>query len=151
MIKGVKLERALPSNILDIYALYKMAHKEGKLMTPAPTDKELKDYYFTLLELLADQALNYVYLARKGRMYIGFVQLRLSFRSLGPSPIMAITNLYVHPKKRKLGIGRALFQHGVDEMKKAGVNRFEFLCEDDLVAYYHKIGAKKALNFMVVE
>lgn len=151
MTKGVKIERAMPSNLIDIYALVKMAHKEGKLMQPAPSEADIGKYYMHLLDLLADPGHNFFYIAKKGRMFLGYVQLRLSFRNLGPSPIMAITNLYVIPKKRKLGVGRALFKHGIEELKKAGIGRFEFLCEDDLVAYYEKLQARRTMNFMVIE
>jgi GNAT superfamily N-acetyltransferase len=150
-MRGVKFERAKPSNILDVYALVKQAHKEDAFVHPKPTLEQVQAMYFDLLDALAGPT-TAIFLARKGKSIVGMVQVTVSFRKVGPSPIGVIAFLYVIPKRRKLGIGRELMRHAIAELKKAGVPSFEFFCKDELVGYYNKVcQARKTLNMMVIE
>lgn len=149
-MKGVVIDRALPSNILDLYALFKAAVKEGAYRHQPPTDEQLKSYYFALLEELAHPR-NLVYLARKGRQHLGFIQAQLVLSPWGGTHICFIKMHYVLPKKRKLGIGKKLLSRLSSDCKAMGVSTLELMCHDEMAGYWSKQKAKKVLNLMVLE
>lgn len=144
------IERAVPSNILDIYALAKAAVKEGAYNYPFPNEQQLKSYYFTLLEELANPR-ELFFIARKGRQYLGFVHATLVQRPWGDSMVMFVKMNYVIGKKRKLGIGKQLADRMLEEGKRLGITKFEFMCNDEMLEFWSKKrGAKKLMNYMVV-
>lgn len=150
VVKGVKFLRAKPGDILDVYAFYKQALKEG-VLDPVPSERQFDDMYWETLNELAMPEVFYI-LAYRGRACVGMAKVNVIFRKVGPGPIGGISMVYVNPKKRKLGIGRELMKTAISSLKKLGIARFEFHCKDELVEYYQKIcGAKKTYNYMVVE
>jgi GNAT superfamily N-acetyltransferase len=150
-MKGVVIERCTPSNILDVFILFKEMIKEGKQSFPAPSQDQLKAYYWQLLNELANPY-EVILLARRGRTYWGFFHGSLAFRPFGVPRVLFIKSIFVAEKKRKLGIAKQLYETARGLCKQMGISHAEFMCEDNQVEYWSKkVKAKKALNFMVVE
>lgn len=150
-MKGVKIERAYPNNFIDVYALFKAMVKEGNYIYPQPTDAQIKDFCFRLLTILAEPN-NLIYVARKGRQYLGFIYGMVVPRDFGPAYTGYVRMVYTDKKKRSLGVGKALADTLSDAFKELGIKTVEFSCHDDLQAYWSKKrGAKKVLNLMAVD
>lgn len=149
-MKGVKVERALPGNILDYYGLLKQAAKEGAFHHPKYSELDLKNDYFNILDDLGRPE-NIVFLARKGRMILGFISGSLVKRRANGKILVSINMIYVLSKRRKMGIGKQLSSHFFAELSKVGINSFEFICPDSMLEYFSdKWGAKRISNLMVV-
>jgi GNAT superfamily N-acetyltransferase len=151
-MKGVNIIRAQPSNTIDVYDLYKKAFGEGVFAYPQPSQNQIKNYHWLLLEEL-NAPQNIIFLARKGRAYLGLVHGTIVPKVFGKHQyICFIKMVYVADKRRKLGIGRELVSELKTLCKNMGVSAFEFMCEDNQVDYWAKEQkAQKKYNFMVVE
>lgn len=150
-IKGIKVERALPGNVLDVYSLFKEAHKEGVFGYPVATDAQVKEYYFALLELLKNPY-QFFLLARRGRAFYGFCHFSLMVRPFGEPRIIIMHTVYVVKNKRALGIGQKLAEEILDISKKIGISTVEGMCQDKDVAHFqNKFKAIKRMNYMTVE
>ena len=151
MIKGVKIERALPGNILDVYSLFREQFKEGVITYPKATEAQVKEYYFILLELLKNPYEIFL-LARKGRAFYGFCHCSLMTRPFGQPRVTYAHTLYVVKNKRGLGIGKKLSEEIIETSRKLGISTIEGMCEDKMVAHFSKkFLALKVLNYMKVE
>jgi predicted GNAT family acetyltransferase len=148
---GVKIEKAMPSNLIDVYDLFKKAAKEGLFVYPQPTEEQIKEYYFMLLQELADPR-TLVYIARKGKQFLGYVHGHIIQRPWGSPYMVFIKMCFVIDKKRKLGVSKDLVDKLVEDCKKMGVTTFEFMANDEMCDYWSKKRkARKVLNYMVVE
>jgi len=152
-IKGVKVERAKPSNIVDITAMVREYAKESKgiKLYPIYTDADVEEYTFHALEAIKSP--NNIYLlARRGRSYWGFVHGRVYRRPYG-SPVlcMYVEMLHVLKAKRKLGVGNLLADSIEKEARKLGVGAIELMCKDELIKKWESHGAKKRFTFMSKE
>lgn len=151
MMKGVVIERALPGNVLDVYSLFKEAIKQGAMAYPKPTEDQVKGFYFTLLDELALRT-NVILLARSRKQYVGYIHCSLVQRPFGPAHVAFIKGIFVTEKRRKNGIAQGLRDALFGALDQMGITTKEFLCHDDLVPYFEKKhGAKKVLNYMMVE
>jgi len=147
-LKGLKVERATPGNVIDYYALLKEAAKEDALVHPRLSVEDVRQCYFGLVDELSDPS-KIILLARKGRMFAGYFSSTIIRRD---KYLAVINQIYVIPKRRKLGVGIKLWQAFDDQMKANGISRYEFLCKDEDVDYVKKKWkADKTLNFMVVD
>lgn len=146
-MKGVVIERAKPSNVLDIYALFKSSVKDGVWAAQTPNQEETKNYYFKILEesMLPTE---FIFLARRGKAYWGYLQAQLCPGPWGRKPVMFIKMLYVVPKKRKLGIGKKLIGHLKNSCSQMGIDSIELMCQDENVEYYKKHGGEKRVNLI---
>ncbi len=150
-MKGVVVERALPGNVLDVYALFKSAVKEGCVTYPKITEKDLSGFYFELTEALKNPN-EFIFLARKGRQFLGYTHAKLVFGRFDKKPMAIWDMVYVIPKSRKLGVGKQLSDVLFDTVKSTGISTVDFLCHDELVSFWEKkVKAKKVLNYMTVE
>jgi L-amino acid N-acyltransferase YncA len=150
MMKGVKIERALPGNVLDVYALFKEAASQG-FVYPQPTETQIKEHYFALLELLKNPY-NIILLARRGRAYYGYAQASFMLRPFGQQKVIMVHTIFVTKNKRGLGIGRQMTDEIVVTAKKLGVSTIEGMCDDNnIVRFDKKYKAQKKLNFLSVE
>lgn len=151
-MKGVKIIRARPSNVLDAYDLYKKAHREGVLRHPQPTEEDLKEYYFVLLEELA-QPTNVLLLAQKGRQFLGMIHMTVNFRPVGRQKLTAFVKAaYVIQSKRKLGVGKQLADAAMSFCRQSRIQSIEFLCDDKMLEFWSKKrGAEKVANYAVIE
>lgn len=135
-MKGLKIERAKPSNAIDIHALLKLAAQEG-LLPGRPTDNQLKTFYFTTL--LSDMTNpNSIYLvAKRGRGYLGFCHAMV-LTKWGTSHEVLISQIFVTKNRRKNGIGRKLLDELKKQVENLGIRRIEFACPLDQVEYWAK-------------
>lgn len=148
-MRGIIIERATPSNILDVFALFKESVKEGNLGKWTP--EQMKEYYWALLNELADPH-QLILLAKRGRTYWGYSHGSLGFRPSGTARVIFIRSVFVVGKKRKMGIGKQLIEHARGLCQKMGINTAEFMCDDNQVEYWSKkVRAVKKKNFMVIE
>lgn len=136
-MKGIAIERAVPANILDLYGLMKQAQKEGAMPHPCPNEVQMKAFYFPLLEELGHQQ-SLIFLARKGRSYLGYLRAQLVLRPFGTHVTLFVSGLFVTKNKRKLGIGAALVQHLRSEAEKIGITEVEFISDPAQTAYWFK-------------
>ena len=150
-MKGVIVERALTSNVLDIYALFKEGVKENLFDYQNPTPEQAKNYYFQLLRELSSPV-NLFYIARRGRQYLGYIHGVLALRPYEQTNHLCFVNpLFVTAKKRKLGIGKKLTDRLKEDCRKMGVSRIELLCHDKMIDYWVKNKAQKVMNLMILE
>lgn len=152
-LKGVVIQRALPENLIDVYALVKEASKEGLFKPFTPTPQEMLSYSY-VRGGLADELgspHSLIYLAKRGRGFFGYIHAQLVFRPLINKYTCMLNTVYIVPKKRKLGIGRALITRLKEDCKRMGIGSLELLCEDEMVPYYEKQSGKKERNLMVME
>lgn len=152
MLKGLKVERAKPSNAIDIFALLGNAAKEG-VLEGKPNERQMKNYYFTgLLQELSDP-LHLWLLARRGRGYVGFLHaVLLPGRWDGGVNHAALDLVFVPKEKRKRGIGRKLLEELKKEVENMGIKRIEFVCPGDQAEKWQKeYGAKVHQYLMGVD
>lgn len=127
-MKGLKIEKAKPSNVIDIYALLQEAQKEG-ILPGKPTPRELKSYYIrTLLQTVGGPGHIY-FLAKRGRGYLGFVHAFIAASQwTGVASHVVVNYIYVVGKRRKNGIGKKLLDELKKEVQDLGIKRVEFSC-----------------------
>lgn len=88
-------------------------------------------------ELLSDEMI--AYLAREGKEVVGFIGLR-------KQPVegyLILDVLQVSARCRRQGIGRALFQRGMEEARKSGAKGLYISAcsSEETVAFYRAMGA----------
>lgn len=134
-MKGLRIERAKPSNAIDIYALLKDMASEG-LIHDKPSDRALKAYYFgSLLDELASPG-HMFFVAKRGRGYLGFVHGM--FISPWGNTKFIVNHLFVVKHRRKMGIGKKLLDALKKEIENNNVKRVEFSCPIDQKEYWEK-------------
>ncbi len=148
-MKGLKIERAKPSNSIDIYALLSAAQKEG-ILPEKPTERELKSYYFSrLLNEIASPG-HFFFLAKRGRGYLGYAHGFILPGRWGQSMTMAvIDHVFVVKNRRKLGIGRKLLDEMKKEIENTGIKRIVFSCPLDQVEYWGKARGATAFRSLM--
>lgn len=153
-MKGLKIERATPSNAIDIYALYKQAAKEKVWSHDNPTDKQLEQYYFQTM-ILRDlpSPHHFFYLAKRGRGFLGVLHaFVLPRRWDGHVDRLFVDIIYVTEKRRKMGIGKKLIEELKKQADNMNIKRIEFLADDKTAKYYEeKLKAKPITQYMGVE
>lgn len=151
-MKGLKVQKAAPSNSIDIYALLKEALKEG-LLVGKPSERALQQYYFTRLIDELCHPHHFWFIARRGRGYLGFVHaLMVPGRWDGTVDSLVVDLVFVTKNRRKHGIGRKLLEELKKEAQNMGIRKFEFVCPDNLVEHWKLTqGAAKIMNVMRVE
>lgn len=149
-MKGLKIERAKPSNAIDIYALLKQAMEEG-VLPGKPTERQIKAYYFTgLINDVANPTSIYL-VAKRGRGYLGFLHATI-LTKWGTNHEVLVTQIYVTKNRRKNGIGRKLLDELKKQVENLGIRRIEFACPLDQVEYWAKErGAKPVQTIMGVD
>lgn len=152
-MKGLKIERAKPSNAIDIYALLKQASEEGAWAHDNPNEKQLEQYYFDGL-ILRDlpSPHHFFYLAKRGRGFLGVLHaFVLPRRWDGYIDRIFVDLLFVPEKRRKKGIGKKLIDELMKEADNMNIKRIEFLADDKTSDYYKKkIKAKPIAQYMGV-
>ncbi len=141
-MKGLKIEKAKPSNAIDIFALLSQGQKEG-LLPGKPSERQLKSYYFgRLLSDLGAPGHLWV-MAKRGRGYLGFAHAKVQ-PGIWDAQVSSVTIdlIFVVPNRRKNGIGRKLLDEIVKEVENLGIKRIEFVCPPEQVEYWQK--ARKA-------
>lgn len=140
-MKGLKVERARPSNAIDIYSLLAEGAKDGSLSNK-PSQRQLRTYYFNgLIHQLAAPG-HLWFIARRGRGFIGFLHAILL-----PSPWdgqiekIGINLVFVAKKRRKMGVGRKLIEELKKEAENMGIKRLEFSCPIEQSSEWEKLGA----------
>lgn len=134
-MKGLKIEKAKPSNSIDIYALIKAEREEG--LIPNLSDRMLKQYYFSaLLNQLADHR-HLFFIAKRGRGYLGYVHAVIVPDKWG-SFFVGVDSIFVVKHRRKNGVGRKLLDELKKEVQNIGIKRIEFACPLDQVEYWSK-------------
>ena len=154
-IKGVKIERAAPSNIIEVFRFYKQYYEEfgeaksGKMKI---TKADMTDFYFKLLyEFLPDPS-HVIYLARRGKAYWGIIHAQIVSKPMLGSPMaLFIHTVFIRKGKRKLGVGSKLADKIEEDAVNLNAKTIEFMCRDNLVEKWEKHGAKKFLNYMIKE
>lgn len=139
------------SNAIDIYALLKEWAKESRQKgeDSVPNDKKLQHYFFTRLIGELQHPMHLVFLARRGRGFLGYLHAALiPGRWDGQIETILIERIYVTGNRRKQGIGRKLLDELVKEAENMGIKRFELLAEDELKSYWQGRGAKPVANYM---
>jgi GNAT superfamily N-acetyltransferase len=106
-MKGVTVELAKESNLIDVYALVKKAAKEG-CYSEMPTDEELKKHYIQIYNKLRMPG-HFIFLAKRSRGYVGFLHAYMvPGRWDGTIDTIMVDMIYVVEKRRKNGIGLKL-------------------------------------------
>lgn len=145
-MKGLKIEKARPSNSIDIYALMKSAREEG--LIGSPSERQLKVYYFSaLLNQLADHR-HIFYIAKRGRGYLGYVHAVIVPNQWGEYRVV-VDSIFVVKHRRKLGIGRKLLDDMVKEVQNIDIKRIEFACPLDQVEYWSKERKAKQVKVLM--
>lgn len=150
-MKGLTVIRAMPSNAIDIYPLLEQAAKEG-VFDDSPTGRDLKNYYFNLLnELKSD--FHFWYLAKRGRGFLGFLHaVAMPRRWDGQISSLFIDTVFVVENRRKMGIGRKLIDELMKDADHIGIKRFEFASPEDQTEHWVKeLKAKKSKVAMRVD
>lgn len=148
-----QIERAKPSNILDIYALFKKAAKEG-IYPEILNEDNIKDYYFRMCDPMNGELVNpyHVFLlARRGRQYLGYLHAYMTSKPKSNKNVMFLELIYIDPKKRKLGVAKQLLDQFLGDCKKMKIPSIELLCKDELVPYWSKKKAVKTCNAMRID
>lgn len=135
-MKGLKIERAQPNNVIDIYALMKQAAQEG-FLPGRPTERQLKAYYFNHLLNEVGQPNHLYFVAKRGRGYLGYVHAVI-LTKWGSNPEVLVNQIFVTEKRRKNGIGRKLLDELKKQVENLGIRRIEFACPPDQVEYWSK-------------
>lgn len=149
-LSGMRVVRAKPGNILDCYGVYKKIWK-GPFAVPALNENQQKDYYWTLLEELANQG-HLILLLQRGSRYFGMVHAVISSKPLGQPPALFVKAIHVDESKRNRGGGKLLLDELAFLAGRFGIKTFDFFCADDQVEYWaKKRKAKKVANLMTVE
>jgi GNAT superfamily N-acetyltransferase len=152
-MKGLKIERAAPSNAIDIYALLKEAATEKCFPLNNPTGKQLEQYYFqTLIINELPNPLHFWYLAKRGRGFLGLLHCyAVPGRWDGKIDTLFVDILYVVEKRRKMGIGKKLIEEMKKEAENVGIKRLHFLAEPKVEKLWRdREGAKKKTSIMEV-
>ena len=152
-IKGVRIEKALPSNFADLLILYKEAYTEKAGLKPWPhlSLQDLKEAAFNNIQELAQP--NVVcFLARRGKKYVGFIFGRIIERRVGsPKHSMFVEMCFITKTKRKLGIGDCLAKKMLELSSNLGLGSIEIMCNDELKDKWLKYGGAKIYNYLVKE
>ena len=144
-MKGLKIERAKPSNVIDIYALLKAAVPE-KILPGAPSERQIKAYYPMLLRELASQN-HLFYVAKRGRGYLGFAHaVLIPGRWDGIQNQVIVDLVYVSEHRRKHGIGRKLLDEIKKEVENMGITKVAFSCPLIQMSYWEKERNAKAIQ-----
>jgi GNAT superfamily N-acetyltransferase len=104
-------------------------------------------------ELFGDDPAAGVILACRGDTPVGFAVYYTTFSTLLGKRGLHLDDLYVRPKWRGHGIGKALLSHLAALAVKQGCGRFEWWCLDwntDALAFYDRLGAKPVENVLVL-
>ena len=151
-MKGLVVERARPSNAIDVFPLIKQAAEAGVFHDARPTEKMLKSFYFKLLTEQLPSEFHFYYLGRRSRGYLGLLHaFVVPGRWDGRIDTMYIDLLFTVEKRRKMGVGQKLLDQLLADAENLGIKNFEFLVPDDQVEYWKKKRqAKKASNLMRV-
>lgn len=151
-MKGLKIERAKPSNAIDIYPLLEKCMKGGHFVDD-PSLKELKNYYFANLIPELGSPMHFWYLARRGKGFYGFLHAIVVPRRWDGTPeSMFVDTVFVQENKRKLGIGAKLIDELQKDAENIGVRKLEFLCpEDQLEMWSSKRSAEKVNSVMRID
>lgn len=149
-MKGVKIEKARPSNAIDIYPLLKEALKEGSL--DCPSERHLESYYFGGLINELSSPFHAWLLAKRSRGFLGCLHAILLPSMYDARNLSAYVDLvYVSKHRRKNGIAKQLVEEFVKEIKSEGIiRRIDFLCPQDQIEYWGKYGAKPTKSMMRV-
>lgn len=152
-MKGCVVERAKPSNCIDLFPLIKSAAREGHFYGKAPTDLAMKSYYFRLFGQELPNPLHFFYLAKRGRGYLGCLHAVPIFdRWDGTIKSLMVDFVFVVEKRRKMGVGKKLIEKFMKDAEEMGIRNFEFACPEDQVEMWsQKMGAKKKSVVMRVE
>jgi predicted acetyltransferase len=149
-MKGVKPKRATLEHAVDIYKMLNAAHKEGIFPDDqAPTDAQLKSYYFTMLNELVDP-MHFWYVSQRGRGFVGFIHAMAMPNRWDARQVdtMLIDLIYVTESKRKNGIAKKMLDLFISEAKSLGVKQIVLLGKDHVVDYWKKQGAEQLSNYM---
>ena len=151
-MKGLKIDRARPSNAIDIYALLKEAQKE-RVLYGDPSERQLQSYFFGGLIAELSSPLHLFFVAKRGRGFLGFVHaVLIPGRWDGFISHAVIDTIFVTKKRRKNGIGRKLLDDLKKEVENIGIKRLEFLASDPELEYWAKErGAAKIKNLAGVD
>lgn len=138
-MKGCVVERARPSNCIDIWPLFKEAVKEGVFVGPQPSEKALKEFYYVLLTRLMPSESHFFYLAKRGRGFLGCLHATLiPGRWDGSISTFYVDFIYVREHRRKMGVGKKLLDSLLNEASNLGIRNFEFVCPVSQVEYWEK-------------
>lgn len=153
-MKGCTIERAKPSNTIDIFPLVKKAAEEGKGIFNGhqPTEKMLKEFYIRLYLGELTSPGHFYYLAKRGRGFLGILHAVLvPGRWDGATTMMVVDFVFVVKNRRNYGVGVKLIDRLIKDAEEMGIKEFEFVCPDDQVEKWQKKrGAKKLANLMRV-
>lgn len=152
-MQGVKIERAVPSNNIDIYPLYldfiKESEGANKPYPKIPQAIQRKFYQDILFRAFEDPN-QIMWLARRGKTYMGFAHAHIL-----PRPpkgyILYIHTLFVQKHRRKLGIAKLLADAMESEARNLGLSAIELMCTPLLSPKWEKHGAKKVYDYLVKE
>lgn len=152
-MKGLVVERANPSNTIDLFPLMRQAAKEGVYPGPPPTDLHLKQFYFRLLKEILPNPHHYVYLAKRGRGYLGYCHaIFVPGRWNGQIDKVVVDMIFVVEKRRNYGIAKKLLEQLREDAENLGIKKIEFLAKDELLEKWtKKYNAKRLANAMRVE
>lgn len=137
-MKGLKIEKAKPSNAIDIFALLSAGQKEG-ILPGKPSERQLKSYYFS--RLLSDLGApgHLWFMGKRGRGYIGFAHAKVQpGRWDGQVSSVTIDLVYVVANRRKHGVGKKLLDEIVKEVENLGIKQIELTCPPEQVQYWAK-------------
>lgn len=152
-MKGCVVERAKPSNCIDLFPLIKSAAKEGLFYGKPPGEKTMKDYYYRLLLQELPNPAHFFYLAKRSRGYLGCLHaILVPDRWDGSIKTFWVDFAFVVDKRRQMGVGKKLIEQFKKDAEEMGIKNFEFLCPEDQVdRWSKKLGAQKKSVLMRAE
>jgi GNAT superfamily N-acetyltransferase len=152
-MKGLRIDRATPSNAIDIYALLKQAAQERVYPVSNPNAKQLQNFYLgRLLQLELPSPYHFYYLAKRGRGFLGLLHaVAIPGRWDGNVDTMLIELLFVAKKYRKKGVAKKLLETLRKEAENVGVRHLDLASVDDNLKFWGKYGAKQVTNYMRIK
>lgn len=153
-MKGLKIDRATPSNAIDIHALLTEAANEKVFSVENPNKRQLQQYYFQkLIPQELTNPMHFWYLARRGRGFLGVLHaFAIPGRWDGAISSLFVDLVFVVENRRSLGVGKELIKRLCQDAEDIGIKTFDFLAEDKVADKWIKeFSAKKISNLMRVE
>ena len=80
---------------------------------------------------------NATYCAKEDGRIIGFYLLTME------NDEMHLDHLWISPRAMRRGVGRALFQHAVEQAKKLGHHEIKIEADPNAAGFYERMGAKR--------
>lgn len=136
----MKVRRARRSDAADLVGLVRALADFEKLPRPSPAAKKR-----LINDCFGRRRRIETYLAVSGGTPVGYAMFFETYSSFLAMPTLYLEDLFVLPGERGRGIGRMLFRACVEEARRRGCGRMEWVVLDwntPAVRFYRRLGAR---------